>query len=87
MPIYCMWDHFPDDKIFQVLKIASICIIILNLIIIIIIIISVVKDVFKCTYTHICKCVHMHTHIYDIYGIYKFSCLLGVVCTVLLVCN
>lgn len=80
-----MWGHFLNDKIFQVLKIASISIVILN--IIIIIIISVVKDVFKCTYTHMCKQVHMHTHIYDMYGIYKSSCLLGVVFTVLLVSN
>lgn len=79
MPIYCMWDHSLHPKIFQVVKMASISVITLNLTIIKF---YVVKEVSKCIYRHTCKCAHKHTHIY---GILKASYLLGVVFTILLV--
>lgn len=79
MPIYCMWDRSLHPKIFQVVKMASISVITLNLTIIKF---YVVKEVSKCIYRHTCKCAHKHTHIY---GILKASYLLGVVFTILLV--
>lgn len=54
-----MWDHSLHEKIFQVIQMASISIIILNLTIIKF---YVLKNVSKCIYTHTCKCAHIHIH-------------------------